>query len=153
SLRAANRGPISLHRFSMKQAANHGRTIVRAGARVAFAVSLTLAIARPAAAHNVHAAVLALKELSPGRFAVRWSPPSDGTSAFRDTQPRFPEHCRREGEAIVDCGQRGLVGVIRFDGGAAFSGVSVDIEWLRGRRELRMAAGDPAAVQVSGTPS
>ncbi|HZU81484.1 MAG TPA: HupE/UreJ family protein, partial [Polyangiaceae bacterium] len=107
----------------------------------------------PARAHEVRPAVLALKEVSPGRFAVHWSPPNDGRATFADARPRFPEHCRREGEALVDCGERGLVGAIRFDGGAAYSGVSVDIEWLRGPRELRVASGEPAVLLVSGTPS
>jgi hypothetical protein len=106
----------------------------------------------PAGAHQVRPAVLALKEISPGRFAVHWSPPSDGTPALKDTQPRFPEHCRHESETLIDCGERGLAGAIRFDGGAAFSGVSVDIEWFHGPRELRIAPSDPAVLIVSGTP-
>jgi hydrogenase/urease accessory protein HupE len=106
-----------------------------------------------ARAHEVRPAVLALKEISPGRFALHWSPPSDGTPAFNDTQPRFPEHCRHENETLIDCGERGLAGAIRFEGGAAFSGVSVDIEWLRGPRELRIASGNPAVLFVSGTPA
>jgi hypothetical protein len=104
-------------------------------------------------AHQVRPAVLALKEISPGRFAVHWSPPSDGTPALLGAQPRFPEHCRREGEALVDCGERGLAGAIRFEGGAPFSGVSVDIQWFQGPRELRIAAGDPPVLLVSGTPA
>jgi hypothetical protein len=105
-----------------------------------------------ALAHEIRPAVLALRELSAGRFAVHWSPPSDGTSALNDAQPRFPEHCRHESETFIDCGERGLVGAIRFDDGAAFSGVSVDIAWFRGPRELRIASGDPAVLYVSGTP-
>jgi hydrogenase/urease accessory protein HupE len=111
-----------------------------------------IAITPLARAHEIRPAVLALKELSPGRFAIHWSPPSDGASALKDTQPRFPEHCRRETDTLIDCGERGLVGRVQFDGQAAFSGVSVDIEWLRGPRELRIASGDPAVLQVSGTP-
>lgn len=113
----------------------------------------TIATIPPARGHEIRPAVLALRELSAGRFAVHWSPPSDGTSALNDAQPRFPEHCRYENEALIDCGERGLAGAIRFDDGAAFSGVSVDIEWFRGPRELRIASGDPAVLFVSGTPS
>jgi hydrogenase/urease accessory protein HupE len=111
-----------------------------------------IAIAAPAGAHQVRTAVLALREVSPGRFAVHWSPPSDGTLVRDGARPRFPEHCRPDGETLVDCGERGLVGAIRFEGGAAFSGVSVDIQWFRGPRELRVASGDPAVLLVSGTP-
>ncbi len=121
-----------------------------AGLLVATASALT---APAASAHTVRPAVLALKELSPGRFAVHWSPPSDGTTTLTDATPRFPEGCRPEGEALVDCGERGLVGDIRFDGGLPFSTVSVDIAWYRGRRELRVASGDPPVLHVSGTPA
>lgn len=113
----------------------------------------TVAGATPALAHQIRTAVLALKEIAPGRFAVHWSPPNDGTGTFSDTKPHFPPQCREVNEALIDCGDKGLAGTIRFDGGAAFSGASVDIEWLHGRRELRLATGDPAVLAVSGTPS
>jgi hydrogenase/urease accessory protein HupE len=116
------------------------------------AAGSAIATAAPGLAHDVRPAVLALRELSAGRFAVHWSPPSDGTPALVDTLPRFPEHCRHESETLLDCGERGLIGAIRFDGGAAFAGVSVDIAWLRGPRELRIASGNPAVLFVSGTP-
>ncbi|HSY20691.1 MAG TPA: HupE/UreJ family protein [Polyangiaceae bacterium] len=112
-----------------------------------------LAGARPASGHQIRTAVLALKEIAPGRFAVHWSPPNDGVGSFGDAKPHFPAQCREESVGLVDCGPKGLAGTIRFDSSAAFSGVSVDIEWLRGRRELRFASGDPAVLSVSGTPS
>ena len=112
-----------------------------------------LAGAAPASAHQIRTAVLALKEIAPGRFAVHWSPPNDGTGTFSDAKPHFPTQCREENEGLVDCGEKGLAGTIRFDSGAAFAGVSVDIEWLHGPRELRLASGDPAVLSVSGTPS
>ncbi|MBV9948168.1 MAG: HupE/UreJ family protein [Myxococcales bacterium] len=122
---------------------------------LAFAPALAvLAVAAPADAHQIRPAVLALREVSPGRFAMHWSPPSDGTRVRDDLQPRFPDHCRRESETLLDCGERGLAGAIRFDGAAGASGgVSVDIEWFRGPRELRLASGDPPVLLVSGTPS
>jgi hypothetical protein len=116
------------------------------------ATCAAIATISPARAHEIRPAVLALRELSAGRFALHWSPPSDGTAALNDAQPRFPEHCRHESETLIDCGERGLVGAIRFDDGAAFSGVSVDIACFRGPRELRIASGDPAVLFVSGTP-
>ena len=123
-------------------------------ASVALLVALcTVLGAALAHAHQVRTAVLALKEVSPGRFAVHWSPPSDGTPALDGAHPRFPDHCRREGETLIDCGERGLSGAIRFEGGAAYAGVSVDIEWARGPRELRVASGDPAVLVVSGAPA
>jgi hypothetical protein len=124
-----------------------------ASAGAVLAIGFAISGAPLARAHDVRPAVLALKEVAPGRFAMHWSPPSDGTPAFSGTRPTFPAHCRPEGVALIDCGERGLVGAIRFEGGAAFSGVSVDIEWFRGPRELRVASGDPAIVLLSGTPA
>jgi HupE / UreJ protein len=123
-----------------------------AAAGLLLAAGATLVALPLARAHDVRPAVLALKELSPGRFAVHWSPPSDGTTALAGVKPRFPDACHAEGETIIDCGARGLSGAIRFEGGAAFSGVSVDIEWYRGPHELRIASGEPAVLYVSGTP-
>ena len=107
---------------------------------------------RAAGAHQIQPSVLALREVSAGRFLVHWSPPSDGTRRLTEIRPRFPEHCRAQGDTIVDCGARGLVGAIRFEGGPTRPGVSVDIEWLGGPRELRIATGDPAVLQVAGAP-
>jgi hypothetical protein len=126
------------------------------GSRSGVLAGLALAVlagAAPASAHQIRTAVLALKEIAPGRFAVHWSPPNDGTGTFSDAKPHFPAQCREENEGLIDCGETGLAGTIRFDSGAAFSGVSVDIEWLHGPRELRLASGDPSVLSVSGTPS
>jgi hypothetical protein len=126
--------------------------------RRSLVVSLILAaiavgIVPVADAHQIQPSVLALREVSVGRFAVHWSPPSDGTRTLTEIQPRFPEHCHSLGDALVDCGSRGLVGSIRFEGGPTRPGVSVDIEWIHGPRELRVATGDPAVLFVSGTPA
>jgi hypothetical protein len=103
-------------------------------------------------AHQIQPSVLALREVSPGRFAVHWAPPGDGTRIFTEIRPRFPPQCHEQEGAVIDCGTRGLVGAIRFEGGSTRPGVSVDIEWLNGPRELRIASGDPAVLLVSGAP-
>jgi hypothetical protein len=105
-----------------------------------------------ALAHEVHPAVLALKELSPGRFGVLWSPPAFNVSEPNTPQPHFPSQCRFESDGSLDCGARGMVGTISFDPIAALSRVTVDIEWYNGPRELRVATGEPALLLVSGTP-
>jgi hydrogenase/urease accessory protein HupE len=125
---------------------------VRHATTGALFVACAVASVGVARAHEVRPAVLALKELSPGRFAVHWSPPSDGKRTRTEVKPRFPEHCRSEGETLIDCGARGLAGAIRFDEGGSLTGVSVAIEWFRGPRELRLASGNPAVLLVSGTP-
>jgi hydrogenase/urease accessory protein HupE len=124
----------------------------RALAGIAAAICASIVALSPALAHDIRPAVLALEEVSPGRFAVHWSPPSDGTTTL-DVRPRFPDHCRTESPAMVDCGERGLTGTLRFEGRTTFSGVSVDIAWFHGPRELRLASGDPPSVFVSGIPS
>jgi hypothetical protein len=105
-----------------------------------------------ALAHEVHPAVLALKEMSPGRFGVLWSPPVVNVSDPNAPQPHFPVQCRYESAGVLDCGARGMVGTISFDPIAALSRVTIDIEWHDGPRELRVATGEPAMLVVSGTP-
>ncbi len=122
------------------------------GAGVSLALICVLGSQRTAYAHPFRPAVLALKELSPGRFAVSWSPPFEGQSLQIPPQPRFPPHCRVENAMLIDCGERGLVGAIRFGEGPGSARVSVDIEWFQGPRELRLASGEPAELRVSGTP-
>lgn len=116
------------------------------------AVAGAIASVPLASAHELRPAVLALREVSPGKFLVRWSPPIHGEPSQNDPGPHFPAHCRAEGTMLIDCGERGLVGNITFDASAALARVNVDIEWLEGPRELRIASGEPAELVVTGTP-
>jgi hypothetical protein len=116
-------------------------------------VAIAVASGPSAYAHQIQPAVLALREVSPGRFVVHWSPPGDGTRIFTEIRPRFPLPCHEHGDSVVDCGTHGLVGAIRFEGGSTRPSVSVDIEWLNGPRELRIATGEPAVLVASGAPA
>lgn len=118
----------------------------------ALALALS-AMLTPAAAHELKPAVLALKELSPGRFAVHWSPPVL-RSGSTDARPAFPRHCAVESDTLVDCGSRGLVGTLRFPSeSGGFARVSVDIDTLDEPPWLGVASGDPPELRLVDVPA
>ena len=109
-------------------------------------VGVVLCAASSALAHGLDPASLALRELRPGVFEVRWQ-----ASALRlpgaDVQPTLPSHCRRVGDAdaldasdrvvlrwTVDCGAAGLEGAAIgvADLGAARINALVTVERLSG---------------------
>jgi hypothetical protein len=61
-----------------------------------------------AGAHEFRPAVLGLRQLEPGRFALAWQPAFDAQrQPIREVHPLFPEHCAATGE-VLDCQGRGL---------------------------------------------
>lgn len=61
-----------------------------------------------AAAHEFRPAVLGLRALEPGRFAVTWQPAFDAQRRpIHEVHPVFPAHCTATGE-VLDCQGRGL---------------------------------------------
>ena len=71
-------------------------------------------VGRAADAHPIDAASLTLKEIQPGRFAVRFQTGSPSLQRQLSTAPAvFPPPCRLEG-ASLECGPPGLVGTIAF---------------------------------------
>lgn len=111
-------------------------------AATALAVSLALLI-EPAAAHQLRPAVLGLRESASGKFIVQ-------TSGL-GSPPEFPAHCTFTLPGFLDCGDRGLTGEIRFVA-PGDTRISVDLTWYSGLRQVRIAAGDPPALRVMGTP-
>jgi HupE / UreJ protein len=82
------------------------RLLVAAGLGVS-----ALAPAIPAAAHEASMAVMALRELGPGRYVGQWTmPPAD-----ERLRPIFPTHCEWSAPEL-NCGERGLVGRLSFMG-------------------------------------
>lgn len=64
-----------------------------------------------ARAHEATMAVITLREIAPGRYLGQWTmPPADIT-----LQPIFPSHCRWQ-QPELECGPRGLVGQLSFQG-------------------------------------
>jgi hydrogenase/urease accessory protein HupE len=117
-------------------------------------VALALALFSPAAfAHEIESASLALREVTPGRFAVRWQATSPSLEADLTTSAVFPKPCRLEG-AYLECGQTGLVGSLEFPWlEGTLSRVLVDIEWQHGQRLQRMLTPSSPALAVYGIPS
>jgi hypothetical protein len=61
-----------------------------------------------AEAHEFRPAVLGLRQLEPGRFALAWQPAFDAQrQPILEVHPVFPEHCTATGE-VLDCQGRGL---------------------------------------------
>lgn len=81
--------------------------------RLLLSLLLLLSLAPPAAAHVTELAVLALREIGPGRYLMSWEM-RPNTDLGAELQPVFPAHCTRE-EMAVDCGTRGLIGPLTFE--------------------------------------
>lgn len=107
------------------------------------------ALSRPAKAHDFRPAVLAIKQVEPGRYVTRWSPPrlSPGQAAV---SPRFPDPCEIDG-ARLSCGPSGLTAPITFEG---LAGTNIEVvvmfAGLDGETQTRVVTGD--APQVQFTP-
>lgn len=118
--------------------------------------------AAPLEAHESAPGVVALKEIAPGRFLMRWSPPSP---PIDDLKIHFPASCRGVGDAgfdanaegaavplVLECGASGLVGEITFASGAPSLGrIAVNVEWLEGSESMLLSSGSPAHVSVQGS--
>ena len=117
-------------------------------------VALAAAVGRAADAHPIDAASLTLKEIQPGRFAVRFQTGSPSLQRQLSTAPAvFPPPCRLDG-ASLECGAAGLVGTIAFPWlEATTSRLMVEIEWLDGVRLLRIATASARTLTVYGGTS
>jgi len=101
------------------------------------AASVMLA-SRPLIAHELKPAMLSLHEVAPGRFDFTWYAPVGRQDLRAAMRPRFPAHCSVTARS-VDCGPRGLVGEIAFEGlEGSVHRVIVQIVWRDGtsRTEL-----------------
>lgn len=110
-------------------------------------------------AHENTPGVLAVKELSPGRFALTWTAPAP---AIDDLRVAFPDPCRVNGErtidpalalrltAALDCGTRGLAGEVVFQSTLSpHPRVAVNVEWLDGGQTFLLSDGTPASVALT----
>jgi hydrogenase/urease accessory protein HupE len=128
------------------------------------AVALACGIAKPCSAHENTPAVLALKEIAPGRFQVRWSPP---VPAVSDLKLHFPRTCQINGQSsiasedsalklpcVLDCGAASLAGSIQFEAaGAALGRVGVSVVRHDHSEALYFTEGSPPTVELGGTAS
>ena len=95
-------------------------TMLLAAAMAAIAL---LASAGAAAAHSTALAVLRLNEIAEGRYTISWEI-KPTLLAGEGLQPIFPPHCERD-DALLDCGDEGLVGALGFQGLGAGSSAAM----------------------------
>lgn len=121
------------------------------GARIAMlsamiALNPLCGFAPHALAHETSMAVLSLKEQQPGQFVVRWllSPGPDAETP--------PEHCRFTSPRL-DCGDKGLIGPLTFEGlGRKHSATVIRIARRDGTtRSFTLTAAQPT-ITVSAGP-
>lgn len=88
-----------------------------------------------AAAHQANLAVMALVELQPGRYAMRWEN-RPFLSGEKPVAPIWPAHCRAEAH-VLTCGEGGLSGDVGFEGlGVSQSAAMLRIRSLAGHTQI-----------------
>lgn len=102
----------------------------------ALLVAALLALAAAgAAAHQTSLAVMAVVEIQPGRYALRWEnqpflPGEDPVAAI------WPDHCTADGP-MLDCGEAGLTGQVGFEGlGVTQSAAMLKVRALNGTTQV-----------------
>lgn len=108
---------------------------MRARACIAAIATLTLCVttARAAAAHDLMPGAVALREIEPGRFSIRITPPLDGSRDVVELVPTLPDGCAFEPAGIV-CA-RDIAGPLELSALADRRvKVLVAVAWLDGTR-------------------
>jgi hydrogenase/urease accessory protein HupE len=98
--------------------------------------------------HAMGSSFLHLTEASPGMFTQRWVPAKQIERLSLKVDPQFPPHCSQQG-LVIDCGNGGLVGDIRFVNLPLHADVVVRIEWLNGGEYTKSVAGNTQSVQLT----
>lgn len=117
--------------------------------RAARALLLALAVllfAGRALAHEFEPGVLALVETGPGRFAVRWTPPTE-----EGVRIVYPGGCALAGAELV-C-ERGLEGPIVFEGLERATKIVVSVRFRAGPPHESVATHASPSVAVGPSPS
>jgi hydrogenase/urease accessory protein HupE len=105
-----------------------------------------------ARSHDLDSASLALSEIAPGRFALRFHASSEALLDQLEAPALFPPPCQRQ-EELLDCGPGGLVGNVEFPWLEGTSTrLMVDIQWLSGSRLLRVVSPGSPSLTVYGIP-
>lgn len=127
-------------------------------------VALALAsLTLPARAHQNAPGVLALKETAPGRFLMRWTPPSPDVP---DLRVRLPGSCQVNGKDVfvpseapslelpLDCGTSGLAGRLSFESeGTSLGRIAVNVDWLEHDDSFLLSGGEPNSVSLGAAGS
>ncbi len=103
--------------------------------------------------HSVESASLSVREVSAGRFLVRFQANSPTLQAELLSPAVFPAPCQLARE-YLDCGPAGLSGTIEFPWlSGSMTRVMVDIEWLDHTRLLRIISESAPTLTVYGIPA
>lgn len=104
-----------------------------------------------ARAHEARTGSLSLVEERPGRFQVRWVAPATGrTDETWAERPVFPAHCRQRA-ALLDCGERGLVGVVDFPAlRSGATSVAVRVAWNGGSEQSYLVTAEQPTLTLNG---
>jgi hydrogenase/urease accessory protein HupE len=123
-------------------------------AYLAIALFASVALfSRTSAAHELKPAVLALREVEPGRFTFAWHAPIGRRDLPIAIEPRYPAHCQVL-PGILDCGSRGLNGELGFAGVEdSVYRVIAQIVWLDGSSRTEVMSEDRPSVQLHGVTS
>lgn len=119
----------------------------------AAALAILAACAGPgaASAHQASLAVMAVTELQPGRYALRWEnrPTASEADVFLDVGPVWPDGCVADG-AVLDCGEAGLSGMVGFEGlGVAQSAAMLKIRSLGGATQVLMLSPSSPTARIA----
>jgi hydrogenase/urease accessory protein HupE len=98
--------------------------------------------------HAMGSSFLHLTEVSSGVFSQHWVPARQLKRLAVPVEPQYPSHCSRQG-VVVDCGQSGLIGDIRFTNLPLHADVVVRIEWLNGGEYTHSVAGQSQSVHIT----
>jgi hydrogenase/urease accessory protein HupE len=110
-----------------------------------------LTTAGTARAHDFTPGVLSLIEVAPGTYRWQLTEPVDSGGPPMRVTPRFPAHCRAT--ELLECGERGLEGVISFDGlHDPRVRVVVLVRTLDGRRAEHMVDGGDPRIELERSP-
>lgn len=111
--------------------------------------ALLLALALPAAAHELSMAEMQLRETQRGEFIWQWLA-GDKRPVAQDLTPQWPAACQAEAN-VLRCGERGLSGTLAVKGvGERYSAAVIKVFWLDGQsRVYTLTKGQPT-VQLYG---
>jgi hydrogenase/urease accessory protein HupE len=107
-----------------------------------------LSVARSAGAHQIDAATLSLREVSAGRFLVKWQASSPSLQDAPMDPAVFPAPCRFDGQ-YLDCGPAGMLGTVAFPWlEGTLTHVILDIEWQDHTHLLRTVTASAPSLSV-----
>lgn len=111
--------------------------------------ALLLALAMPAAAHELSMAEMQLRETQRGEFIWQWMA-GDKRPVGRDLSPVWPDACQAEAN-VLRCGERGLAGTLSVKGvGERYSAAVIRVFWLDGQSRVYTLTKSQPTVQLHG---